>query len=90
MVVILPDPWQFRPEGREQGWDVMEWNERLTSLCRNEAIDCIDLYPSFRDFLAEDPRAPLFYPHDGHPTVQGHFRIAEALFSHVAEKVAMN
>lgn len=87
VMVIMPDPRQFAPEARTPGWNATKWNDRLASLCADAGMRCLDLYPIFRSLVPQGQNELLFYPRDGHPTSEGHLRIAEALYDYLSKRL---
>jgi hypothetical protein len=80
VVALMPDPRQFVVTNSGAARNVAKWNVRFLQLCAESGLRCLDLYPVFRDAIERDNSRALFYPHDGHPTAEGHRRIAEALY----------
>lgn len=83
-VVIMPDPRQYSVYSTEKGWDVTKWNNRLTNLCHEAGLRCMDLYPVFRKQVTDNPNKILFFPKDGHLTPDGHALIAKELYNYLS------
>lgn len=90
IVVIMPDPQQFSIPANEPGWNVEKWNDRLMRLCIDVGLDCLDLYPIFRNLIMEDRNKTYFFPRDGHLTPEGHLEVAEELYQFLSTRIPGN
>ena len=87
VMVIVPAFQQFAPGTATPAWNDTKGIDRLERLCADYGLQCLDLFPTFRSLVKLGRNESLFYPRDGHPTAEGHLRIAEALYDYLSTRL---
>ena len=91
-VVVLPylpqvydDVWD-KAFAREGGFDRFAGNRRLSLICEEAGIDCLDLTPEFVARVRATGRY-LHFRVDGHANAEGHELIGQRLYEHLRRRL---
>ena len=86
VLAVMPDPRLVpSPSSAAAARALAERSRRLAALCGEHGLHCVDTVPLFESLIAEGHGPRLFIPNDGHPTAEGHLRIAQALNKYLSD-----